>query len=693
MSCADGTWHYYGIWRSPSAMLQEQRPLTGIFMAGWVRARGTAWAVTAEQVEVDLLVSRPELMFLSECAKDFMCWARGLVVMTKHTKMMVPDDFSVYSVSANAHPAPGPLPTPQLGKMLAENARTWELRQTWTDIISKENFRARRVVHPLAMLQHPTEPLPDVPEAYIGHVFASHVQAEVTSGSSKFFGGSASRLGNSGYVYDHARGSCKEADESCALINVTVAKGGVVVADTGRSLMLLAAGCCHLCTENARCLVVAPREALPPLLSALGSRAPEVVCCEREVTQLQSLPRLLVATAEVARKSQVIIQEHWNRVVVCDWMRVLKVLGNTQRSEEKTLFSCETQIALILADRVDADFSQFISETGLGLLLGVAPLQLGCPGATKDLLCERTLRVEDVVMQERSRVCHYSTFRLDAPSNEEKEDASHKSGYESTLAALLGPLCTAGRSSVARLPKGMTLEEFFLRSGSELSDFARGSFREQERCSAICMRESGVTAVTRCGHWFCTRCIARVLVSGSQQCPVCRRALSQPPQAAVQVAGLESTTYLAALSQLLRDHRSAGKRLVVTSFGNCLERVARFLRNNGACAVAWSGNARQLIRNLEAFAATPNGILLCDPEFLPVHLINELSEVSSVLCLLPLNVEKREVCCQLRAILLGALHARLSFVCCRDETRLPLEKPDCGCSCGDCPFLIQNQAF
>ena len=145
---------------------------------------------------------------------------------------------------------------------------------------------------------------------------------------------------------------------------------------------------------------------------------------------------------------------------------------------------------------------------------------------------------------------------------------------------------------------------------------------------------------------------------------------------------------LGALAQLLG--KGTGRRLAVSSFGNCLERVARFLREHGSRVFSWSGNARQLMRNLKDFAEDADGVLLCDPEFLPVHLLHELAQVGTVLCLLPLNVERRELCCQLRAILLAAPHARLNFVCCRNEALLPLEKPECGCSNGDCPFLIQN---
>jgi hypothetical protein len=689
MDAANETWHYYGVWRSPSAMLQEQRPLTGIVMAGWVRARGTAWGVAAGQVEVDLIVSRPEMDFLSECcARQFVCWASGIVVMTKHTKMMVPDDIAVYHVSAGA----GACPTPLLGRMLAENGRTWALRQTWADIISKESFRTRRVVHPLAMLQHPTEPLDDVPETSIGYVFASHVQAEVTSGTSKFFGSSAARLGNSGYVYDHATERCEEAGNG-ARGEVAVAKGGIIVADTARSLMLLTNGCCHMSDETSRCLVVASREALPPLLSALADMSPVVACCERELAPLQLAPRLLVATAETARKSKLIGQTFWTRVVVCDWTRVFRVLASAQ-PETSTFLQCESQIALIMADSLDGphDLWQAVSETGLALLLGVPARQLGCPSAIKELVCERTLRVEDSSAQDRARVRRYGVLRLAAPNDEEKEDAHHHEGYEAALAALLGPLRTAGRSAIAQLPRAMTLEEFFASrpGGAPVSDFASASFRTRVRGCAICMTESGATAVTRCGHWFCTRCIARALALGSQQCPVCRAPLPNPLHAAVQVGRIEGTTYLAALARLLREQEDAGRRLVVCSFASCLERVSSFLRGNGVRAVAWSGNARQLIRNLRSFASSSDGVLLCDPEFLPIQLLKELSDVQHILCLLPMNTERREVCCQLRSILISARRARLSFVCCRDASRLPSERPDCGRTCGDCPFLVQS---
>jgi len=673
-------------------------------MAGWVRARGTAWAVVVGDVELDLLVSRPEMDFLRECCgvQHFFCWASGLVVMTRLTKMMVPDDMAVYYVGLGTPP----LPTPALGRMLADNARTWSLCQTWSEIVRRgDSVRPRRVVHPLAMLAPPAKPLGDLPEVSIGYVFGCHVEAEVTSGTSKFFGSSTTMLGSSGCCFDHRSGTCSLVRDTSRPVEVVVARGCVVVANMASTLLLVANGACRYPQEaGAHCLVVTPREALPGLVQALADIGPVVATCVRELPESAALPALLVVTAEVAVASKrvpLIYDTVWDRVVICDWSRVVDtVIGRKQLRKRgsdapPTLLRCRLQIALTLADSIQAALDRMLFVSELGLILGVQPLLLGCPSATKDLLCDRVLRIEDENAGDRAQVRRYDVIHFAPPTEEETEDSGAFSGYAATLACFLGPLASAGRKNIGTLPESMSLEGYFSERAGELTPFAEASFRDvgRERGCAICLSEGGATAVACCGHWFCARCITRTLSAGFRQCPVCRVPLPNPRDVVVQPEAPERTSYVKSLIRLLTPEDAPGKRLVVCSFASCLERVSRALRRSGVRAVAWSGNARQLQRNLETFRESADACMLCDPDVLSLRWVEDLADVRDVFCLLPLNTERQEVCCQLRTVLLQAPRARLHFVWCGDTACLPSEKPSCECDRAfrDCPFLVQGR--
>ena len=75
-------------------------------------------------------------------------------------------------------------------------------------------------------------------------------------------------------------------------------------------------------------------------------------------------------------------------------------------------------------------------------------------------------------MQERSRVCHYSTFRLDAPSNEEKEDGQGPGGRVSGHGGLgargaqgvdvrtMRPIAVCGHRLATSRPRGVASRVF-----------------------------------------------------------------------------------------------------------------------------------------------------------------------------------------------------------------------------------------
>ena len=476
-------------------------------------------------------------------------------------------------------------------------------------------------------------------------------------------------------------------------------RGSIVVANLAKSLVLVTRGCCQLPAETqTNCLVVVPREALPTFSSALAGHAPLIASCDLDLV-VGTLPRLVVVTGEIAKKCSILKETKWTRVVICDWDRIIDTIVGKRTMQRgtvnapwrsPTLFPCDVQIALALSESMTSQQGLLLSVRELSLLLGVQPLQLGCPVSAKELLCERALRIEDEGA--KVRLCRYDVVDMELPTEEEKEDAKNCSGFTATLVTLLGTLSTAGRRNIGRLPSSMTLQDYFAEQSGELplTAFADASFKEDEHGCAVCLSEQGANAVTCCGHWFCTRCISRTLNTGFKQCPVCRQPLLHQRDVVVHTKVSEGTSYLKNLASLLSGtgNLATGKRLIVCSFGSCLERTVRFLRDSGVNAVSWSGNAQQLLHNLDAFRADANGCMLHDPEFLSLRWIEELADVRHIMCLLPLNTEKHEVCCQLRTILHAAHRARLSFVTCGGNASLPSEKSDCGC--GDCPFLVRG---
>ena len=139
-------------------------------MAGWAHERGTRWQVLVGTLEFDLLVERKDINFLRECARArYSCWVSRLVVMTRHTRMMVPNDISVYfAVEAGGTVQP---PSSTLGRMLTLNTHLSILYDTWEDLVSRDCVRSRRVVHPLAMLAPPKLAMDQSYEVSLGYIF------------------------------------------------------------------------------------------------------------------------------------------------------------------------------------------------------------------------------------------------------------------------------------------------------------------------------------------------------------------------------------------------------------------------------------------------------------------------------------------------------------------------------------------
>lgn len=676
-------------------------------MAGWAVRKISNWCVHVGDLELDLLVSKPEIDFLSQCcnAQGFNCWVTGLAVMTRRTKLMVPDALAVYDVHANTDEAFLP-PSPVFARMMAENARTCTLCQTWSDILRHADVVCyRRIVHPLAMLSPPERPLGDHAEVSIGYVFASHMQAEAQSGSSRFCGSSVTPLGTSGVGFDLGTDVCVPEDRGDP-VKHCVPRGCMVVANSAKTLLLIANGASHAPEGSLPCLVVAAREALPAVAQALGDlsvtvtdsvQALRVATGDARVSPGATRQPLVVASSELVAKHLAYLRGmQWGRVILCDWARagaamVQHALRNVDTTQ-CTFVPCHVQITLAVAEDIEREPFRAYNVQELALFLGLPVEQLGCPYKLKALLYEKVLRIEDDVPREIARIHRYDVVSLSPPTQEEVDDASRSQDFQRQIHLMLGPLANAGRDHIGVLPETQSIREYFAQRGKEHSSaFVDTSFAAaaEDKTCPLCFEESNARAVTCCGHWFCPRCITRALSTGFRQCPVCREPLPNPRDVVVGSSPSRATTFLDQLAALMQEPEcQSQKLLLVTPFASCLERVARRLRQLGLDTWAWSGNTKQLQRNLASFQACEAGSLLSDPAFLPLRWL-DLTSVKHVLVVLPLNPERGEVCCQLRGTLLQTPKAKITFLL-GSGVVLPCERPSCDGERRDCPLLVRQ---
>jgi hypothetical protein len=676
-------WFYYGTWRSPQAFhspYQGRGPwIQHMSMAGWVDSDGTAWNVQIGDVRLQLLVHSDESHFLNECihTHQLRCWASGPVVATRRSKVMVPDDLSIFRIAQRFEFPPAP--SPFLAEMLAHNQHMWVLSQTLHSIVQGD-WSSRRVVHPLALVAYPESLLQDGQDAIIGFVFAAHMQAETASGTCKFLGDRCTRLGSSGWAYDHGK------QQLCGVLparrDICVPRGCLIVSKHATALLRAARGCCH--QSRGPLLVIAPREMVPALAAALTGLHPLVALCERALPQQPG--GCLVVPSELARKSLALLRRTmWWRVLLCDWPRIAEVLSPCLSSAEHrrswTLLRCELQVTLLLAADAVAQPERIVGREQLALLLGTPSDLLGCPSATRDLLTDRTLRL--YAEQETPHVRQYGLVRLPAPSDEEHEDGGAHIGYHASLSVLLGSLVNAGRRRLRRLPKDTSVPEYFRGNGT-LSNYEASSFaREQSHCAVCLSEEESAEAVTRCGHWFCSRCIDKVLAAGYRTCPICRRTMNARTDIVLCREHVQLTTFLRNLSAFLQTPEIARHKIIlVTSFASCLERVALALRQTGVAALAWSGNAQQLMHTFQNFETWQAGCLLCDPIFLTLRW-TRFSNVTRLCCVLPLNTDCKDACCQLHSVLDTTPTSALTVIGCQPVNPLPETSGECGC-----PFFI-----
>ena len=682
------------------------RPVGGIRTAGWLNHDTMLWSIKVGNQSVHVALTHEDLSFVRACAHANMsCWTSGLTVMTRNTKMMVPDDILVYRTDEAVSDVPPPL---DIARKLAENTNAHAARRIWQEMLRWDApcFRGR-IVHPIAMLQNFVSPLNTPPLVNIGAVFAAHLQAEVRVATGWYYGTSTCRLGTTNFCFDYSLQRYATPTPECPPRTPCLPRGGLIAAELPSTLLLLARGCCATSCSSP-CLLVAPREVVPTLAKELSDLSFALVLGLSDVVASGWPPSAFVlTTVEVARRSPLIRNTYWQRVVVCDWFAVAECMMNSRNRapsaagqlSSSTLFACETQLALTLNSALRAKAARGVRRQDLSVVLGVPLAKLGCVNDAADLISERTMRVDDSSELGGNRARHYEVLTVHPPTEEENRDASKYAGHMAVTAAQIGALSNAGRQHIAILPPSMSPQQYFKdRLGNQpLSTFVSESLdsAEADKCCAICMSEQNVAAVTKCGHWFCAPCIKRTLAQGYQACPVCRCSFAGARDVvATKRSEHEHARFLHSLFTLLRKeatHRGA-KVLVLCTFGNSLERVARSMREVGLPALAWSGNGRQLAKNIDAFLTSSPCILLHDPTFLSLQWIVGIRSITRIMCVLPLDVDKQEVCCQLAPLLNLAPDARLSFVCDGVHGGLPPEKPCAACeeACV-CPFLIRQQ--
>lgn len=693
-------WNYYGQWQcmSQSALIR-QNPIGSMHMSGWITMRHNACIVNMPGMDLDLLISKSEMDFLHECLyTQLSCWASGLVFISRHAKMMVPHDITLYYVSDSAS---GPMPTQRLGRMLADNINFNALQHMWSKLLSLDNRSSRpsRALHPLTNMRLPLSYSDETRwEVCLAYVFVTHVLAQIKTNSFSFMGSSQCLLGHSKYVYDYCCRSCVHTNQA-SQSDACVPKGCVIMTRNAQSLLLVVRGCCIATLQtNDQALLVIPKEALPAMRNTLSRMNVYYVLCREDAKFFDRSHRIVVVTTQILKHLSGITDKKWERIIMFDWHQVWKHLSHQFYSSTGFFIEHHLQIVLMLVeDSLGSTRYPPNTLTELAAALGVPELSLGMPGRTKELMYERILSIDNDVTYAQSKVQLYSVLTVSHPSADEVSESKKHIGHRATLVAHLGSLAH-DRGSMAILRSTQTPQMFFEKKSSKrpITAFAQTSFTcsPQERHCGICMHEVP-SALTRCGHWFCVYCIAKSTSLGNNQCPLCRSSIQEKsdiviidPQKCIHTRFFESLTEVLQ-SRCKEPHV---KILVLCSYGNNMERVASALRFKGLRSVSWSGNTKQLEKNLSLFTESEQCVMFCDTEFLSFRWIGKLDFVTEILCILPLDTENRELCCQVKEALSVTNKAPVFFVWDGESSHLPQEKPTCEptdtCMC---PILIQSR--
>ena len=391
----------------------RQIPAGAVHMSGWAALRNESWIASVPDMDLDLLLSRSEMDFLRECATaQLSCWTTGLVFMTRHARMMVPQEIMVYFLSNDAT---SPMPSATLGRMLADNINYWALHHTWSNLFCSVGARNGpcRSLHPLTQLQLPAAHRGDSQwELCLGYVYTLHVQAQISSGSYRFWGGSTCPLGCSDYRYDYCTETCARSDGASRGVACTP-QGCIIMAQRAPALISAARGCCIAPVKNnEQILLVAPKEALPAMQAMLVGIDVHFVL-SRQDAQYALTHRVVLVTAQLLKALPTITQASWERVILFDWHRIWIHLSKYYRTPTGFFLRRNTQVVLMLADEYSGSRrSPPHSLDELGAALGVHPFSLGAAAETKDRSEERGEGAVDLALH-HLRLAHLLQYRLE----------------------------------------------------------------------------------------------------------------------------------------------------------------------------------------------------------------------------------------------------------------------------------------
>ena len=702
---AQTLWTHYGCWRCPTTTAQSKRPLSAMNMSGWACKNNLdTWVSKVGILEFSLLLSKVEEDFLrNACSvENLSCWVTGLVIMTNRTKLMVPDEINVYRVGPVSYHN---IILSPLGQQLAASTRYFNHGSAWVDALKfKSEHSSRRPVHPLAMiaLQNQTQPMGTRPEISVGNFFATQMQAASISKTCQVHPCTFTRLGSSDNIYDYEQNRCVILPPVSAFSQPLTVKGAFMIAKLPTTLIHAVVGIVGNQCEN-KDIIICTRSSLVPMMLALEKSyiAYECITNRTEISLASKKNfRLALTTIEFCESHYKPLSSltAWNRVIfLIGWpspsaSKFLRCKYIREESANNSgLFSCSIQLMLSLASDLPDDIANNPpNQREVSHILGLPEHALGDFLVLRNLLPERVLRIEDE--QIHTKVLRYTSHSLNAPTREEVEEWTEtNSGKYVNL--LLGQLSSAGRDCVSVLPKGTSLSNFLKVSDEAPStSYISKSIQSQvpKQC-AICMDERNATAVTSCGHWYCPSCISRALRTGFKQCPVCREALPQKRDVVVSSLQDVKTSFLEELSLLLKDPSWASeKTIVLMSWGSTHERICRFMRSVNVDAVSWSGNAKQLQKNIAHFKNEPYAYLFADPVSLTLKWL-ELPFVKRFLVIHPLNCETMEVCCQLKDCLNVSPNALVVFLRNTLMSASIGDLPTCQGGIKTCPILLETK--
>ena len=696
-------WTHYGCWRCPTEQKNSKRPLSAIVMSGWAKSNyNNTWSVNVGTLELSVLLTKCEHDFLkSACLIEHLsCWLTGLVVVTNRTKIMVPDEINVYKVGSV--PINFILPS-SLGKKLANSARVCNNGFAWMDAL-KIN-QSLKNCHPLAILALQNQPrISGVsPEVSIGHFFATHMQAASDSRTCQVHPCAFTRLGSSDNIYDYTQDRCVRLPPPSGSYKPLSIKGGFLIANLPNTLVNAVVGAVSD-GNNEKDMIICSRASLISLTMILDQANIRYTCMTNRsevAAGLRNDDRLAVVTTETCETYyRTFSRIPWNRIIMnIGWpsttaTKFLKCKHFQAHSNQNTgMFGCNLQLMLVLASDLPYDIlNEPPDYKEVAQLLGLPEHALGDYSILRSLLPERVFKIEDQNMNQ-PKIIRHSTVWLEAPTQEEIDNWSLEVPKRLER-LLLGQLATAGRDSVSILPAGQNLVNYFGLSaeGSSSDSYLSTSIQKNDvqQC-AICMGESRATAVTSCGHWYCPTCITKAFKTGFKQCPMCREPLPKKRDVVVSSFHDIRTSFLEALSTYLKDTQVASeKTVVIMSWGSTHERVCRFMRDVGIDAVSWSGNSKQLQKNILHFIQQPNAYLFADPTALSLKWL-ALPMVRRFLIVYPLNNEFVDTCCQLRDCLNVSSNATFVFLRLSNLLAASIgDIPTCASGIKTCPILLET---